>query len=94
MLSEKRIRKIIREEINLIMATALEKAMETGVINALQSLGITAQDRHECQKDFHHLRKHRRTTEEAKGNILRTLISVGIGAAVVGGFEAFKSVMH
>lgn len=94
MLSENRIRKVIQEEIKLTMATNLEPIVEKALVNAFKLLGITTETPHEVQRDFHYLRKQRKTTEETKGNIIRTLISVGIGASVVGGFEAIKSVIQ
>jgi len=91
MLSEKSIRKIINEEINHNISFRIAQAAEKGIMNALKSFGVDTSNQSEIQKDFHFLRKLRKRSEESGYNIMKTLTSIGIGAALIALWEGIKS---
>jgi len=91
MLSEKRIRKIIKEEISRNSSSKIDSTDEKSVLNALKSFGADVDNQQEVQKDFHFLRKLRKRAEESGHNAMKTLISVGIGAAIVAIWDGIKS---
>jgi len=90
MITEKRIRKIIKEEISRNNMDKTVSGDEKGVLNALKSFGADVDNQQEVQKDFHFLRKLRKRAEESGHNVMKTLISVGIGAAIVALWEGIK----
>lgn len=92
--TEKRIREAIRKEVNLAITSNLEKAIEKGIINALKCFGADADNQHEVQRDFHHLRKLRKRSEESHYLLMRALISVSIGATAVAVWEGIKIIVQ
>jgi hypothetical protein len=91
MLSEKRIRKIIKDEINRNISFKIEQAAEKGVLNALKSFGVNVENHQEIQKDFHFLSRLRKRSEESSYNLMKTLISVGVFAALIALWEGIKN---
>lgn len=93
-LSEKRFREAVREEVSISLKNHLEKAIEHGVINALKCFGVTADNQHEVQRDFHYLCKLRKRSEESGHMLIRAIISVSIGATAVAVWEGIKIIVQ
>ena len=92
-LSEKRIRSVIKEEINSSIEQHLEKAIEKGVINALNSFGVDSKNMQEVQKDFHYLRKMRTRSEQTGNSLIKAIISIGIASGAVALWQGVKSTL-
>ena len=73
------------------VTNSLSKAARKGTINALKSLGADAENQQEMQKDFHFLRNLRKRSEERGYSAMRTIFSIGIGAAIMTLWEGIKS---
>jgi len=93
-----------KEEIQEIVAATLEEeskrrgaAMDEVVLKAvatiLTSFGIEEDDRKELQADFIHLRKWRKSVEQAQSLTFKTIVGVIVTGAIGAFWLGFKTIL-
>jgi polyhydroxyalkanoate synthesis regulator phasin len=91
------IKKVVQEvlsEQRIANKADLEEAAERTVATVLRSFGIEEDDRKEVKADFDHLRRWRKSVEQAKGFTARTVITT-IAAGLLGAiWLGFQALLH
>jgi hypothetical protein len=84
------------DEIELLVQGALQKALpgavETAITNALVSFGVEQDDRNELRGDFRHLRRWRKSVEQAQSMTFKAVvgtIATGLVAALWLGIKTY-----
>lgn len=75
-------------------AETLDDVVLKAVATILTSFGIEEEDRKELRADFIHLRKWRKSVEQAQGFTLRVVVTTIIGGALGALWLGFKDMIH
>jgi polyhydroxyalkanoate synthesis regulator phasin len=91
------IKEVVRDVLNeqkLATQPDLDKVVLKTIATLLTSFGIEEDDRKEVRADFEHLRKWRKSVEQAQGYTFKIVITTIIGGFLGAVWLGFQAMLH